>query len=259
VRAEALSTANAGMTRLRRKGNASPATLYDLLNAYITISGSIKPRPGTIVHTTLPADTKGLIAHNGKLVVFSHQPVTMTDSNYENVVLRHPSDSTVKVRDIHFAQPFMGYLYVVAGFEDGQQWHYWVEVLDPWRALNKYDISDRVFPTIPNGFAYKAKRINPANPVWAKGVERSLNDVIEPTSYNGFNYTCVAVTGTSPASGDIEPVWPENDGERITEMTAGQSETDYIPEFGGDTDPLDPIDDRYLNPGGSRPIIRTER
>ena len=57
MRVQALSTANAGMTRLRHKGNASPATLYDLLNGYITLSGTIRPRPGTVIDTNLPTGT----------------------------------------------------------------------------------------------------------------------------------------------------------------------------------------------------------
>ena len=138
-----LSTSNAGMTRLRRKGQASPETLYDLLNAFVTIAGTIKPRPGTEVDTVLPAGTKGLVAHLGKLVVFAHKPITITDTRYELAILRHPTTPNVPLRDIHFAQPFMGFLYVVAAFEDGKQWHYWVEILDPWAADTNYKLGDR--------------------------------------------------------------------------------------------------------------------
>lgn len=252
-----LSTANAGMTRLRHKGNASPATLYDCLNAYITVSGTIKPRPGTILHTILPSGTKGLVAHGGKLVVFSHIPVTMTDSRYTNVVLRHPLNATTAIKDIHFASPFMGFLYVVASFEDDSQFHFWAEELDDWKADTDYKVGDRVFPTTANGFAYEATRIDAPNPLWAAGVERAVNDVIEPTSANGFKYTVIAVTGANPASGKTEPIWPTKTAATVVEQTfgaGGDSAPVPIPADDG-TQPSDASDilDRYDNPAGSFP------
>jgi hypothetical protein len=62
------------MTRLRSKGGASPETLYDLLNGYITLAGTIRPRPGTQTDITLPEDTKGMVAHNCRIYVFKHEP-----------------------------------------------------------------------------------------------------------------------------------------------------------------------------------------
>jgi len=257
VRAEALSTANAGMTRLRRKGNASPATLYDCLNAYITIAGTVKPRPGTIVDNNLPPGTKGLVSHKGKLIVFSHVPVTISNTKYESVTLRHPIDSKLAIRAIHFAAPFMGFLYVVAAFEDGSQYHFWAEELDAWEADKNYIAGDRIFPTIPNGFAYKATRIGSPNPVWGPRIERSVNDVIEPTVHDGFKYTVIAVSGTKPASGEIEPVWPAEDGAVIIEESAGAISPDPIPGGEGIGFDIGSIDERYGNPGGSRPVLRT--
>jgi hypothetical protein len=255
VRNYPLSTTNAGMTRLRIKGKASPATLYDLLNGYVTLAGTIKPRPGTVVDTVLPAGTKGLVAHKGKLHVFSHVPTVMTDDRYVCITLRHPTDPTTALRAIHFAAPFMGFLYVVAAFEDGSQWHYWAEELDDWEAETAYSLGERVFPTVPNGFAYKATRIGSPDPVWAAGVERAVNDVIEPTVHNGFKYVCIAVTGAKPASGQYEPVWPTEAGATITEESLGGGGDAPLPIPGddGDDDREGIIDDRYSNPGGSRP------
>ena len=245
------------MTRLRRKGNASPATLYDNLNAYITIAGNIKPRPGTVVDINLPEGTKGLVSHDGQLHVFSHEPTEISDSRYNVITLRHPLDLTIPLRDIHFAAPFMGFLYVCASFEDGTQRHYWVEEFDAWEAEKTYDIGERIYPSTPNGFAYKATRIGSPNPAWAAGVERAVTDVIEPTIENGFEYVCIAVTGSVPASGSTEPDWPEAEGETVTEETLGA---------GGPADnPVDPaprapdLPPRYDNPGGSRPLLRTIR
>ncbi len=248
MRSQALSTTNAGMTRLRRKGNASPATLFDCLNGYITLASTIKVRPGTVVDTVLPAGTKGLVAHKGKLHVFSATPVTMTDDRYVSVTLRHPTDSTVALRDIHFATPFMGFLYVVAAFEDGSQFHYWIEEIDAWQPATDFKVGDRVFPSVPNGFAYKATRLGSPSPKWAPNIERGIGDVIEPTVINGFDYTVIAVSGTKPASGTIEPLWPAENGAVIVEESAGAGGTTTTPEPGDDPDDSGDIDDRYENP-----------
>ena len=250
-----LSTANAGMTRLRTKGNASAATLYDLLNGYITLAGTIKPRPGTVVDIVLPADTKGLVAHKSRMYVFSHEPgVTSDPTKYTVAVLRHPTDATIKLQQIHFAAPFMGFLYVAAEFTDGNIWHYWLEELDPWVAATDYDIGDRVFPVTENGFAYQATRLGSPGLAWAAGVERSVNDVVEPTSYNGFKYTVVAVTGSNPTSGAIEPIWPTEPGAQVIEYAqAGDPGSATVSVV---TDPLYPTYPGYENPaGGFRPRL----
>jgi hypothetical protein len=240
------------MTRLRRKGAASPSTLFELLNAYITIAGTIKPRPGTVVDMVLPPGTKGLVSHKGQLVVFSHQPTEITDDRYKVVVVRHPVDQTIPLREIHFAQPFMGFLYVVAAFEDGQQWHYWIEELEQWEPNKHYRLGERVFPSVENGYAYTARRKDAPNPVWAAAVPREFGDVIEPTVFNDFKYECVLVTGGSPASGEIEPVWPEVDGATVVETTFGDPITTIPPQTGGGPGGAI-LPPGYTNPGGSSP------
>ena len=249
MRIQPLSTANAGMTRLRNKGGSSPETLYDLLNGYITLAGTIKPRPGTLVDITLPADTKGLVAHHCKLYVFKHEPDVTTDPlNYVVAALRHPTDPTILLKQIHFAAPFMGYLYVSAEFMDGNNWHYWLEELDAWSANTDYMIGDRVFPSVENGFAYQATRSGSANPAWAPNVLRTVNDIVEPTVYNGFKYTVIDTTGTNPASGTFESDWPEESGAQIIEYGSGDvtpttSVTDPNPNIGT-------IPEKYDNPAG---------
>jgi len=214
------------MTRLRSKGNASAATLYDLLNGYITLSGSIVNRPGTKTEITLPTSTKGLVAHKGKLYTFNHVPaVTSLPDKYIVAVLRHPTDPSIPLEQIHFAATFVGFLYVAAQFTDGNIWHYWLEELDAWSASTDYMIGDRVFPSIKNGYAYKATRPGSPNEAWAAGVERAVDDVVEPTIYNGFKYTVVAVTGTSPTSGSTEPDWPAESGAQVIEYSEGAEST----------------------------------
>lgn len=226
MRIQPLSTANAGMTRLRSKGNAAPNTLYDLLNGYITLSGTIKPRPGTQTDITLPTNTKGLVAHKCRLYVFSHIPqVTSNPDKYVVATLRHPTDSTIPIQQIHFQAPFMGFLYVAAEFEDGQTWHFWLEELDGWTPNTDYKIGDRVVPSVETGYAYKATRPGSPNQAWVANQEHEVYDVIEPTIYNGYKYTAVAVTGANPASGSTEPDWPTESGAQVIEYAQSDSAT----------------------------------
>lgn len=253
-RIQPLSTANAGMTRLRTKGNAGAATLYDLLNGYITLAGTIKPRPGTQTDITLPADTKGLVTHKCRFYVFKHEPdVTSNPDKYLVAVLRHPSDPTVKLRQIHFQAPFMGFLYVAAEFEDGNTWHYWLEELDAWSPNTDYKVGDRVFASTENGFAYQATRPGSPYEVWASGIDRTVGDIIEPTVYNGYKYEAIATTGDNPQSGTTEPDWPDQSGAQVIEYSQGDDSTTI-------TSPTTPlydgsifygeIPDRYSNPAG---------
>jgi hypothetical protein len=251
MRIQPLSTANAGMTRLRNKGGASPETLYDLLNGYITLAGTIRPRPGTLIDITLPIDTKGLVAHKGKLYVFKHEPdVTSNPDKYVVAVLRHPTDPGTPILQIHFAAPFMGFLYVAAEFLDGNIWHYWLEELDAWSLGTDYMIGDRVFPTVENGYAYQATRAGSANPAWAPNIARAVNDVVEPTVYNGFKYTVVAVSGGSPASGAYEPEWPTEVGAQVIEYADGTTPTGPTTTVQDPNPNIGTIPDRYDNPAG---------
>lgn len=246
-----LSTQNAGMTRLRRKGRASPATMYDCLNAYITLSGTIKPRPGTRTHKVLPAGTAGLVAHKGKLCVFtSRDDIVDDDDRYAYIVVKHPARPSLAVTQVHFAQPFMGFLYAVVEFEDNQYFHYWVQELSTWEARKGYTPGQYVQPSTPNGFMYKAVRDTLQNPLWAAAVERQVGERIEPTVPNGFYYECIATSGGNPRSGDVEPPWPTVAGETIIES---QSIT-YQPSTPITSTPSDP-GDRYGNPSFRDPGV----
>jgi len=141
-------------------------------------------------------------------------------------------------------------LYVVASFEDGSQYHFWAEELDAWEAATDYVPGERVFPTVPNGFAYEAIRQETSNPVWAPNVERQVGEVIEPTVENGFEYECIAVSGPTPRSGSTEPEWPEQAGATVIETTFGDPTTGYTPTPSdtGTYTPPDYIDPRYSNP-----------
>lgn len=216
-----LNALKSGISRLRVKGGADPSSLYDLVNGYVTLSGSVESRPGTVQDVALPAGTKGLCAFNGGFTVFSHQPTPISDPRYACEVLANPNDASQPIKEIHFAAPFLGYLYVVAEFANGEVFHYWLQTGKAWSADTIYRAGDTVMPTTPNGLAYVAVRNTAALPSWAPSVARAVNDAIEPTTYNDYFYTAVEVDGDHPASGAVEPAWPMSDGAQVIEDTDG--------------------------------------
>lgn len=240
-----LNTLKGGINRLRQKGGASQQVLYDLLNGYVTADNSIESRPGTETHATLPANTKGLCAFDGGLVVFSHAAQTMP-AGYSCEVINHPEFPGMEIQEIHFAGPYLGYLYVVAEFADASVYHYWLERRDPWAASTDYVPGDIVEPTVRNGFAYRATRLNAPLLVWQPNVPRTVGNTIEPTVANGFYFEVTATSGSSPKSGTVEPNWPTESGATIfedTDLTPPEA-----PVTGNtSTDPTLPpsVDERY--------------
>jgi len=223
MRREVLTTVKGGITRLRTKGAALKDTLYDLLNGYITAARTVKVRPGTFLDETLPAGTIGLVAFEGNLHVFAEDLVSSIPSGYVLDVLKSP-DGDFAITTIHFAEPFMGALYVVAEFSNGSIYHYWVRSAADWVANNEYDLHELVSPTTPDGFVYKATRLGDPYPSWTPAAPRAVDDIIEPTTYNGYYYKVITVIGDLPRSGDIEPTWPTEAGATVTEDTDGTSQ-----------------------------------
>lgn len=228
MRVVALNALTSGISRLRTKGGADPQTLYDLENAFVTIAGTIKSRPGTVQHAALPAGTKGLCAFNGGLVVFSDQEQTMPDG-FTCEVLTHPTNSELTLAEIHFAGPFLGYLYVVAEWSDSSVFHYWLRSADEWQAETAYKEGDLVQPTEPNGFVYRAYRLNAAGTPWAPNVARTIGDVVEPTTPSGYQHTVVDTLGTNPRSGEVEPGWATTAGGITIEDADNPSATTTAP------------------------------
>jgi len=253
-RSIALTTIKGGINRQRTKGGALEDSLFDLVNAYVSKSKTIIIRPGTFRTHELPTntagdgETQGLMAFRGELHVFSHHAVDVPDGIVLHVI-QHPTDPTSPIDEINFAAPFMGFPYVVATFENGDTFHYWLQDGDVWQAEHVYKLGDIVVPSVANGFAYQAGRLLPANQSWAPNVLRTVGDVVEPTVYNDFFYTVVDTQGDNPRSGTVEPVWPTEDGARINEDADGS--TSDPPSV---TEPPDPaalpapgIRDRYGN------------
>jgi hypothetical protein len=221
MRQVALTTSKGGITRLRTKGAALNDPLYDLVNGYVTAARTIKSRPGTRRIHALPAGTVGLVNFNGRLHVFSTEDIPGIPTGIELVVLRspdHTEDDPRTLTAIHFAKPFLGYLYVVAEFDDGNIYHFWLEEAAEWEANTIYENGALVRPTGgPSPVVFRARRSGSPYPVWEPNVQRDVGDIIEPAVYNNFYYEVVAVAGDRPRSGTIEPTWPPEEGALVTE------------------------------------------
>lgn len=215
-----LSTVKAGITRLRDKGGASQDAVYDLVNGYVTAARTIKSRPGTRIAYVLPAGTKGLVFFQGKFVVFANQVTPSGSPDVEVEVLRHPTVPGALIKEIHFAMPFLGYLYVVAEFEGAsnpKNVHYWLEKGEVWQPNKTYLPGALVRPTTGNGLAYRLEGDISKYLPWAANVARAVGDVVVPTTDNGYKYTVIETSGSTARSGTTEPNWPTNAGETVFE------------------------------------------
>lgn len=230
MRPAPLTTIKGGINRLRTKGGARADTLYDLLNGYVTEAGTVKARPGTRRMAVLDETTRGLVTFGETLHTFASQDVAVP-AGYTLHLLVHP-DSTeydpIALEKIHFAEPFMGALYVVAEFADGAIYHYWLQVPTEWAANTEYDLNQLVSPSVSTGLVYRATRYGDPYPVWAAGEQRSATydqSIVEPTVYNGFYYVCVQTEGDNPVSGSVEPIWPTESGAQVSENVDGATDT----------------------------------
>ncbi|WWW34526.1 hypothetical protein V8017_16080 [Stenotrophomonas rhizophila] len=247
-----LNAAKGGINRLRTKGGADPSTLYDLVNGYVDQAGVPRSRPGTKNRVTLPAGaTKGMCAYDGKLIVFSHVPQDIPASTpvTECEVLKHPSTPDLPLKEIHFAGPFLGYLYVAAEFINGDVYHYWLQRGSTWEPDKIYLPGALVIPSDPNGIAYQLDSGTQTYPVWVRNVARLIGDVVVPTVDNGYKYTATDAFGPAPRSGAVEPSWPSSPGATVFEDSDVANPTPVLAENPGSTLPPS-IADRYKS-GGS--------
>lgn len=262
-----LTAVKAGITRLRTKAGAARESLYDLLNGYVDASRKMKSRPGTSLTHNLPVGTIGLTVFDGKRHVYADTFIPMTDPNYVCNVLPYPGTIEVQppppgfpepdpisLSKIWFAEPLMGFLFVVAEYSTGEIFYFWpigggaASVgANPWQANTVYFINSQVRPTDENGLYYSANRRNPPAPLWKKDAPRQIGDRVSPTTYNGYEFVVIDVQGTNPKSGATEPTWILPEGA----ITYEDLDLNPIVDDGGDDDsggggdtPRD-IDDRY--------------
>lgn len=267
-----LNASTAGMTRLRPKGGASPESLYELYNGYINASKIPQQRPCAAYKFSVPTTSKGLVLYKGTFYTFTALPVAVVPGS-TNLVLRHPNGAyNGTLKQIHFAQPYMSYLYVVVEFNadgtiPGGIYHYWLQFPATFQKSTQYKANDLVQPAVPNGFYYRALQSESAALSWAAGVVHIWNDVVQPSVYNGFQYRAKYINGNGmylsgerAASGQVEPIWPTEIGATVIEVSSGavNVEPPAAPE---PPDPIPPgmrdgggIDSRYQNPGGSGTI-----
>ncbi len=239
ARQENLTVIKEGLNRQRVKGAALKDTLFDLLNGFVSSSKTVKVRPGTRLTETLPAGTKGLVHFDGGFHVFAITFIA-APAGFTIHVIQSPIDDTLALTRIHFAEPFLGDLYVSAEFSDGKTFHYWLQKADVWRADTDYRVNQVVSPSVDNGFVYKARRLVGTNPAWTADTPRTVGDVIEPTTENNFKYTVTQVVGPTPRSGSEEPLWPTESGATIVEDIDDIGVPEPVPP------PTPTIDDRFL-------------
>jgi hypothetical protein len=242
----ALTGLKGGINRLRVKAGASPSSLYDLVNARLTIDGSVVPREGTIRDATLDANTSGLVWFSGALQVFATSTQTAPAGYNVNIVVgpNGPSDG---ISFVWFAKPFLGFMYVVVEYVSGAIAHFWLQSGGTWAANTTYQVGAIVTPVTPNGYAYQAVRDTLMNPTWTPETFVSVNQIMEPTVANGYMYKATAVSGTNPHTGEVEPTWPTTTPWTVQEFgdyaTAGLAAAAVA-----DTAPLSTnITDRYGN------------
>lgn len=212
-----LGNLTSGITRLREKSNASERSLFDLTNAFVTASRSVKPRPGTKYVATLPATTEGIVSFQNKLWTFSNKPETVADPLFKVAVLMNPDDPGELLHEIHFADAYLGFLYVVAQFQSGAVWHYWLQSNGSWKANSIVSAGAVTEPTVANGLAFKPSRATDPAPFWQASVPRSVGDRVSPTVANGFEYEVIETIGDGPRSGEIEPTWKAIEGALVVE------------------------------------------
>lgn len=217
-----LAASKYGINRLKNKGGASVKVFYDLVNARLNKAGGIGPRPGLVTDATLPAGTKGLFGYAGKRQVFASSAVTITDARYQLNILPHPTTPARTLARIHYAKVVLGRIFVVAEFDNGDIFYYWLRQPNAWAAATVYGYQQIVQPSTPNGFYYTATNTDTTTPLWAAGTEKTVGNYIQPTTYNGFRYEATAVAGSAPVrTSSAEPTWPTTDGATVIEYNYG--------------------------------------
>lgn len=220
-----LTVVKDGINRLRPKGGARADSLYDLVNGYVTAERTVVNRPGTRRLVQLPAGTVGLVAFEDLYHVFASAVVSLAlFPTFRLNILLHPLDPNAELERIHYAAPFLGALYVVAEFDDGQIYHYWLQAGETWEAATEYSANQFATPTVENGYVYRATRLASPYPAWTPGTARTLGpppSIIEPTTYNEYYFTAIALQGSNPSSGTTEPPWPTATGATLIESTDG--------------------------------------
>lgn len=215
--AVAVANLRTGIDRTRRYGVTEVSHLWSLVNAYVNDAGRVLRRPGT-TRNQAGAACRGLFGFRGKLHTFAATPQANPSPAILVInVLRHPTGGAAALAKVHSVHLVMGALYVVAEFDDGVVKHYWLQQATTWSASLKVQRGEYLLPTVPNGFVYEVANDSPIN-AWQANTAYAVANQRQPTAYNGLYYQVTGTTGTTPKSGDVEPVWPTVAGQTITEV-----------------------------------------
>lgn len=242
-----------GIDRQRLRATPTDGTWYELLNCYVTASGTIRKRAGFRKLGALDATTRGLYSNNGILHAFYTGAVIAAPTGmplqYDGI---QPLDITLTLQKVWADYLFLGRQYVAAQMSDGNTYHFWLPSTGTdgsapaWQADHQYNVDAAVQPTTPNGYFYTVAN-NQFPQAWQPNTTYSVGDVIVPTVLNGWKYTLIEADGENPSSGSTEPTWPTEDGATVTEEhddTSGTTNPPALP-------PSDPGGGRYGNTGGA--------
>lgn len=259
-----LTTVAGGMNLLREKGGAPRKNLRVLLNGFVGQDGGARSRYGTQpVAVGASQGHRGFVSHKGKLYTFHHAGGDSLDwvnaiigtATVETIVLVNPNAPDSPIKEVHFAGQYMGVLYVVVEYDNGDVFHFWLESVEAWQPGKIYMLGQLVMPVgDQTGYAYRVTRQGAPFPPWAAGVARAIGDKVEPTTVTGWYYEVSNTIGDNPRSGTVEPTWPQVENEVVWEDVdgVGSDPTGSAGQVPDTTLPPD-MGDRYGNPGGSKP------
>lgn len=112
----------------RKAASVSDANrLREMKNAYVTTGLATSKRPGLVKIATLESGTKGLVAALGKLHTFygsAFGKLQHADNRFQANQLTCQNNNPDTVTDIHYADVYNGYLYVVAQHGQITRHHY---------------------------------------------------------------------------------------------------------------------------------------
>jgi len=118
---------------LRKGASVSDANRLRVLdNCYVTTGRTIRKRPGLVHVTTLEPGTVGLRAAGGRLNTFyATGSITHANQAFLANKIVHPTQPTMELAGIHFADSFNGFLYVSAEYFNGDVRHHYLDGANP--------------------------------------------------------------------------------------------------------------------------------
>lgn len=244
-----------GIDRTQYRGQqVNGGALYDLVNAYLTIAGTVQRRPPFRKVAQLDPATRGLFANNARLHTF-YSGAGLA-SPLPGLIAYHPlplpNDVATALVRVTFDALYLGRQFVITRWDDGSHWNYWLPSdgmlgsSPPWQPNHQYNVTDTVQPTVPNGLTYAIGNQSDLQ-AWQPTTGYKLGDVVVPTTLNGWKYTVIEADGDTPSSGATEPAWPEQDGATVSE---DRDNTGAPPTQPPSVPPTNPGGGRYSNPGG---------